>query len=53
MCGKADLRLSVGAVGSMATLGCDLAKLVLGEIGEVGRFGIGHFDRERLVFGDC
>ena len=37
MCGRANLRLGVGAVGSMATLGCDLAELVLGEVGEVGR----------------
>jgi hypothetical protein len=36
--------LARGAVGGVAALGCDLAELVLGEVGKVGGVGVGHVD---------
>ena len=44
MRGKTYGIAGVGAVGSVASFGCDLAQLVLGKVGEVGGIGIGHFD---------
>lgn len=39
---KADLSLGVRAVGGVPALGCNVAELILWEVGEIGRVGVGH-----------
>lgn len=39
------IKLVVGAVGSVASLGCDLFQLILRQVGEVGWVGRCHFGR--------
>lgn len=43
--------LARGAVGGVTAFGCDLAELVLGEVGEVGGVGIGHVGVWSGLFG--
>jgi len=42
---KTDVRivLSVAAMRCMSTLGSNLSELILGEVGEIARVGIGHY----------